>query len=108
MRTYIIKDLKSAIKYLDDAQDQVNITNISGSTRYYGTMVLDYVFQFLKLNYPTKINEIEFNVADDHIGLITVIKLGYKNIIYSGSSNQALAMLKAHNKLKQNTCIVTS
>lgn len=90
---YEIQDLESARKFLQDAEGPIIITNPPGSTRYYGMLVLDYMFQKLKAQFP-QIIKIIVNVDDDHAALFTALKLDYKHINYSGNVIAARELLK--------------
>ncbi len=72
--------------------DPVIITNKEGSTRYYGMLVLDYMFKNLIAEFP-QITKIIVNVSDDNTALFTAIKLNYTNINYNGKSETARKMI---------------
>ncbi|MCC8416194.1 MAG: hypothetical protein LN575_02330 [Rickettsia endosymbiont of Gnoriste bilineata] len=86
--TYTIENLRDAREFLSEFHDPVILTNKSGSTRYYGMLVLDYMFKILTKEFP-QIVKIIVNVENDHPALFTVIKLNYQNIIYTGESSEA-------------------
>ncbi|NRB10697.1 MAG: hypothetical protein HRU35_03675 [Rickettsiaceae bacterium] len=73
---YEAKDLASAREFLNESQFKVTLTNPSGSTRYYGMRVINYIFKTLKQEFPDKIDQIIVNVDDDYSALITAQKLG--------------------------------
>lgn len=81
--------------------DPVILTNRVGSTRYYGILVLDYMFKKLLEEFPQVI-QIIIEVEDDHAALFSAIKLGYKNIIYTGKSEEARKMLASIDKLNNS------
>ncbi len=85
---YIIKNLPDAREFLSKYRDPVILTNKNGSTRYYGLLVIDYMFKELIKDFP-QIIKIIINVGSDHSTLFTAIKLNYQNIIYTGESQQA-------------------
>lgn len=90
--------LNSSREWLKQSIEQVNITNVKGSTRYNGARVLDYIFKQLQREFSC-VEDVIFNVDDDHAALFTAIKLGYTNIIYTGASKEAILML---NYIKNN------
>ncbi|XVN43430.1 MAG: hypothetical protein RCG15_03960 [Candidatus Rickettsia vulgarisii] len=91
-KTYIVENLSDAREFLHHYHDPVILTNKIGSTRYYGILVLDYMFRTLQKEFP-QITGIIIEVGDDHAALFSAIKLGYKNIIYTGKSEEAKKML---------------
>lgn len=90
--TYEIQDLESARKFLHSYKDPVIITNPYNSTKYYGMLVLDYMFKNLQAEFP-QIIKIIVNVDDDLAALFTALKLNYENINYNGSSKAAKELL---------------
>lgn len=90
--TYIVENLAQARDFLLKFPDSVILTNKLGSTRYYGILVLDYMFKKLQEEFP-QIVGIIIHVGDDHAALFSAIRLGYQNIIYTGTSRQAKNLL---------------
>ncbi|WP_425362693.1 hypothetical protein [Candidatus Tisiphia endosymbiont of Hybos culiciformis] len=86
--SYTIENLSDAREFLSKFHDPVILTNKSGSTRYYGMLVLDYIFKTLTKEF-SQIVKIIVNVENDHAALFTAIKLNYQNIIYTGESAEA-------------------
>lgn len=89
---YVVHDLLSARRELANIDCDLIITNPPSSTYYYGILVLDYMFQTLMVEFP-QITDILLDVDDNHAALFTAMKLGYKNINYSGSSREAQQLL---------------
>lgn len=90
---YKVRSLDSArVDISNITTDQLTITNCSGSIKYYGMLVIDYIFKVLQQEF-TQINNVIVNVDDDHAGLFTAIKLGYKQIYYTGTSCAAKRMV---------------
>jgi hypothetical protein len=89
---YEVVDLHSARDFLKKHTGKVILINTEGSTRYYGMLVLDYIFKNLLAEFP-EITKIIVNVSDDNAALFTAIKLQYKNIKYSGKSEAARKMI---------------
>jgi hypothetical protein len=87
-----IVDLHSAREFLKAYTDPVIITNKEGSTRYYGMLVLDYMFKNLIAEFP-QITKIIVNVSDDNVALFTAIKLNYTDINYNGKSETVRKMI---------------
>ncbi len=85
--TYTIENLSDAREFLSEFRDPVILTNKIGSTRYYGMLVLDYMFKKLAEEFP-QIVKIIVNVENDHAALFTAIKLNYQNIVYTGESSE--------------------
>lgn len=85
---YCLKNLSDAQQFLRKNPQIVTLTNNPGSTRYYGILIIDYIFKKLMKEFPF-IVKIIVNVEDDHAALFTAVKMGYKNIIYTGNSKEA-------------------
>lgn len=92
LKTYIVENLIDAREFLCLYHKKVILTNKVGSTKYYGILVLDYMFKQLLKEFP-QITKIIIEVGDDHAALFSAVKLGYKNIIYTGNSEEARRML---------------
>ncbi|WP_316355205.1 hypothetical protein [Candidatus Trichorickettsia mobilis] len=88
---YQIENLSSARKYITNTQKSLTITNSPNSIKYYGILVLDYIFNTLQKEFP-QITDVIVDVGDDHAALFTAKKLGYKNIKYTGNSSAAKIM----------------
>lgn len=84
MMIYEIENLNSARKFLSSLNAQVTISNPAGSTRYYGMMAIDYMFQILQKEFPEKIDGFVVNAFDDYAAFVAAKKLGYKHIEYRG------------------------
>jgi hypothetical protein len=82
---YQIQDLASARKFLSEFSEPIIITNTPGSTRYYGMLILDYIFKNLTNEFP-QIIKIIIDVGDDHPALFTALKLNYQHILYKGKN----------------------
>ncbi len=76
-KVYIIKDLASARAFLISNPEPIILTNAKGSTRYYGMVVLDYMFETLIKQFP-QIVKVVVNVEDDNAAFYTALKLGYR------------------------------
>ncbi len=101
--THIVENLAKTREFLLKSTAPVILTNKIGSTRYYGILPLDYMFKKLQGEFP-QIVKIIVHVGDDHAALFTAARLGYQNIIYTGTSDEAknlLFILKAHQKKHQ-------
>ncbi len=85
---YTIENLSDARKFLSEFHGPVILTNKGGSTRYYGMLVLDYIFKKLTKEFP-QIIKIIVNIENNHAALSTAIKLNYQNIIYTGKLPEA-------------------
>ena len=82
---YIVENLSDARKFLLQHQGPVILTNQTGSTQYYGMLVLDYIFKKLLEEFP-QVVQVIINVGNDRAALLTATKLHYQNIIYNGGS----------------------
>ena len=78
---YEVKDIDSARKFLSLSQEKVILTNGTGSIRYYGMRVMDYIFTTLKKEFPCKISSVIINSSNDYAGFITARQLGYRKYI---------------------------
>ncbi|MGI4775329.1 MAG: hypothetical protein ACRYE9_00080 [Janthinobacterium lividum] len=92
LKIHEVISLTTSREFLRQSIEPVNITNIKGSTRYNGIRVLDYIFRQLQQEF-SRIKGVILNVDDDHAALFTAIKLGYKNINYTGKSKEAISIL---------------
>lgn len=86
--TYIVENLSDARKFLLQYPNSVILTNQVGSTKYYGMLVLDYIFRKLVEEFP-QVVEVVINVGNDRAALLTATKLHYENIIYNDISPKA-------------------
>ncbi|RYE06284.1 MAG: hypothetical protein EOP33_03610 [Rickettsiaceae bacterium] len=93
LKIHEVISLNSSRESLKQSNEKVNITNIKGSTRYLGIRVLDYIFKQLQHEF-THVENVILNVDDDHAALFTAVNLGYKNINYTGGSQEVVRMLK--------------
>ncbi len=84
---YQIENLTTARQFLKDFTSPITVTNCPGSVKYYGMVVLDYIFTVLKDEFP-QITQIIVNVEDDHAAFFAAIKFNYRSIIYSGRSQK--------------------
>jgi hypothetical protein len=73
---YEVEDLESARTFLKTCKSTVIVTNPPGSSRYYGMLVLDYMFKSLQEEFP-QIVKITLNLGNDNAALFTARKLGY-------------------------------
>jgi hypothetical protein len=89
---YTLENLADAREFLSKFPDPVILTNKDTSTRYYGMMIIDYIFKKLTEEF-LQIVEIIVNVGTDHSALLTAIKLNYKNIVYTGASEEAKKLI---------------
>ena len=79
---YEIKNLNSARHFLANTTKKVTIINSPGSTRYYGMRVINYIFQTLQKEFPSKISGFIVNAYNDYSAFTTARKLGYSKIQY--------------------------
>lgn len=91
---YEVENLEEARNFLSSAKGDYVLTNPKGSIRYYGMLVVDHMLKTLQREFPAKVVDLIVDVDDDHTALFTAIKLGFKNITYTGTSNEAKALLK--------------
>ena len=80
---YKIENLSTARAFLSKTEDKVILSNIEGSTRYYGMRVIDYIFKKLKQEFPDKIQDIIIDAGDDYSAFVTAKQLAYHNIKYN-------------------------
>lgn len=80
--TYVVENLSDARKFLLQYTNSVILTNQVGSTKYYGMLVLDYIFRKLVEEFP-QVTGVVINVGNDRAALLTATKLHYENIIYN-------------------------
>lgn len=76
MKTIIIHDLQSARLQLKQIQEPVIITNLPKSTKYYGVLVIDYIFKTLNIEF-TNITQSILQYDGDLAALHSADKLGY-------------------------------
>lgn len=82
---------------LSDARNKLSnkptsLINAPGTIRSLGPLAIDYIFKTLRSEFHIE-KEI-FRVDEDLAGLYHAINKGYKNIMYTGSSNQAKKLLR--------------
>ncbi|AAU04004.1 hypothetical protein [Rickettsia typhi] len=92
---YKIKNLEEARNFLYSIEEPLILTNYDSSVKYYGMLVIDYMFKTLRREFPKKVLSLTVNVGKDHAALFTAIKLGYKNIVYIGASEEAQRLLSS-------------
>ncbi|QQV75284.1 hypothetical protein H6P87_00836 [Rickettsia tillamookensis] len=90
---YEIRNLEETRNFLSNVEEQIILTNPASSIKYYGMLVIDYMFKTLSKEFPKKVLELTVNVGENHAALFTAIKLGYKNIVYTGDSKEARRVL---------------
>lgn len=83
-KPYEITNLVDTKEFLNNYRDPIIITNANGSIRYYGMIVLNYMFCSIVRDFK-HVSKIIINAEDDNAGLLTAIRLGYKDIIYNGN-----------------------
>jgi len=93
MKTYTVVSLEEARDFLSSVEEKLILTNHTSSVKYYGMLVIDYMFKTLSREFPEKVLDLTVDVEDDHVALFTAIKLGYKNIVYAGDSEEARRLL---------------
>ncbi len=91
---YAVANLTTARNFLLKFPDPIILTNQTGSTRYYGILILDYIFKKLFEEFA-HISDIIIHVGNDHAALFSAVRLGYKNIVYTGESVAAKNFLTA-------------
>ncbi len=79
---YIVENLDDAREFLRQHEGPVILINQAGSTKYYGMLVLDYIFKKLVEEFP-QVVKIFINVESDKAALLTAKKLSYQNILYN-------------------------
>nr|WP_253310030.1 hypothetical protein [Rickettsia endosymbiont of Ceutorhynchus assimilis] len=100
---YEIENLEDARNFLLSCDAPIILTNKAGSTKYYGMLVVDYMFKQLTKEFLEKIVKIIVNVEDNHPALFTAIKLNYKDIIYTGNSAEAIKIYELQ-RHRNNNC----
>ena len=93
MKTYTVVSLEEARDFLSSVEEKLILTNHTSSAKYYGMLVIDYMFKTLSKEFPEKVLDPTVDIGDDHAALFTAIKLGYKNIVYTGNSEEARGLL---------------
>ncbi|WP_341787854.1 hypothetical protein [Rickettsia endosymbiont of Cantharis rufa] len=93
MKTYTVVNLEEARDFLSNVEEKPILTNHASSVKYYGMLVIDYMFKTLSKEFPEKVLDLTVDIGDDHVALFTAIKLGYKNIVYTGNSGEARRLL---------------
>lgn len=84
---YELESLDLAQKFLshyamNNPGQKLILSNIKGSSRYYGVLVIDRMFKILQKEFSEQISEIVVNVYKDPPGRVAALELGYKNINY--------------------------
>ncbi|MFY9590054.1 hypothetical protein [Rickettsia endosymbiont of Halotydeus destructor] len=99
---YEIENLEDARDFLLSCDTPVVLANTPGTTKYYGMLVIDYMFKKLTEEFSEKIVKIIVNVEDNHPALFTAIKLNYKDIIYTGNSAEAIKIYELQRHRNSN------
>ncbi|MCC8377717.1 MAG: hypothetical protein LN567_04980 [Rickettsia endosymbiont of Graphium doson] len=90
---YKVENLEDARDFLSSAQGEYILTNSESSVKYYGMLVVDHMLETLQKEFPKKVIDVIVDIDDDHAALFTAIKLNYKNIVYTGNSDEAKKQL---------------
>lgn len=85
-------NLIEAREKLSTISKGITLINAPGTIRSLGPLAIDYIFKTLRSEFHIK-KEI-FRVDEDLAGLYYAISKGYKNIMYTGSSHQAISLLR--------------
>ena len=84
-------DLIKAREKISKITTPIILINAPGSIRYLGALAIDHIFKTLSLEFS--VEKVIFRVDDDLLGLFQAIHLGYKDILYTGSSKSAQKIL---------------
>jgi hypothetical protein len=88
-------DLIKARDKISKITTPIILINAPGSIRFLGALAIDRIFKTLSREFC--IEKQIFRVDDDLAGLFQAIDLGYKDILYTGSSISAQKLLlKSH------------
>ncbi len=85
---YEVENLERARIDIAKIDRKIILVNKESAIKYYGTLVLDKILKNLTQEFPQKIIDSKFNIADCDWAFFSLIKLGYTSdqIIYSGKS----------------------
>lgn len=90
---YKVENLGVARNFLSSATGDYILTNSKSSVKYYGMLVVDHMLKTLQKEFPEKVIDLIADIDDDHAALFTAMKLKYKNIVYTGGSEEAKKLL---------------
>ncbi|XVN40377.1 MAG: hypothetical protein RCO49_06015 [Rickettsia endosymbiont of Argas persicus] len=90
---YKVENLEDARNFLSSAKGNYILTNPKSSVKYYGMLVVNHILKILQKEFPEKVVDVIVDVDDDHAALFTSVKLRYKNIVYTGDSEEARKQL---------------
>lgn len=90
---YKVENLEDARDFLSSAQGEYILTNPKSSVKYYGMLVVDHMLKTLQKEFSEKVIDLIADIDDDHAALFTAMKLKYKNIVYTGNSDEAKKQL---------------
>ncbi|HJD67317.1 MAG TPA: hypothetical protein LFV66_02475 [Rickettsia endosymbiont of Bembidion lapponicum] len=90
---YKVENLEDARDFLSSTQGEYVLTNSKSSVKYYGMLVVDHMLKTLQKEFPKKVIDVVVNVDDDNAALFSAMKLNYKNIVYTGNSEEAKKQL---------------
>lgn len=91
MHIITIYDLKSARAELSQISHPVKITNSPHIVKYYGILVIDYIFKSLTAEYGN-IKQVILQIESDKAAFYTAIKLGYLD---QAANPDAVYLIKA-------------
>ena len=81
---YVVNDLHSARDFLSNYKKPVELINAKGSTRYYGMLIINYMFKTLQKEFP-QVVKITVDADGDNSALLTALKLGFKYIKFNNT-----------------------
>jgi hypothetical protein len=87
-------DLIKAREKISTIQKPVRLINAPGTIRSLGALAIDKIFR--KLMNEFIVTSCTFRVDDDLAGLFQALKLGYKDILYTGNLEAVKRILRNH------------
>lgn len=91
-----IESLEQGRKVLTDHRNilDISISNLSGIINYSGVNIVDCMFKILIQEF-SNISKAIINVEDNNMAFFTALRLGYKDIIYTGHSKKIIQMIES-------------
>ena len=72
---YVVSDLPSAREFLKQTTSDVELINADGTIRYYGILVINYIFTQLQKEF-SHVKKVTYNLEQDPIAYDTAKKMG--------------------------------
>ena len=90
-----VSNVEDACIALSNTSEEVTVVNPPGSIRYLGMLAIHCMIKQLQQRF-CNISNVVVNVDDDHAGFFSAISLGYRKIVYTGTSSTIINIAKSY------------